>query len=360
MSNQRELTGVQYLRGIAACAVAFDHASIMASFEKYFGQSLWDGWLEKGALGVDLFFMISGFIIAIVSLQPVTGHPKISVVEFARRRAFRILPMMWLAIGSYALLRFIGRGQIEFPPYLLAAVLSPVGDLEPNIIWTLRQEAVFYCLFAATFLSKAWLRPLVAIWAISPFAYAWLSLNGDATSLLGQLARTLMHPVNIEFGAGLVLGLVWLKWGAAWSIKVRPLGMVTVAYFVMVMAVGNVLDLGVNHPWMTLVSAILFAPLLALGIWGAGHSNPLLLLLGNASFAIYLFHAHIISALLSIWSKFGPGTPIFVVVGGTAIASIVGGVAIHLILERPLQKGLDTWWRSRPSYRERVTSPEVP
>lgn len=69
MQQKREIEGIQYLRGIAACAVVIDHAAGMTALPKYFGDAVWGGFLQRGYIGVDLFFMISGFIICIVSLE---------------------------------------------------------------------------------------------------------------------------------------------------------------------------------------------------------------------------------------------------------------------------------------------------
>ncbi|WP_309645694.1 acyltransferase [Phenylobacterium sp.] len=356
MSAQREIVGVQYLRGIAACAVVFDHTSAMAGLDKYFGQSLWGGWLEKGALGVDLFFMISGFIIAIVSLQKDSTAPGVGIAEFARRRAFRILPMMWLAILTYAALRTASGVAFEPLPYLRALAVWPVGDLEPNIIWTLRHEAIFYVLFAATFLSRAWLRPLIALWIAAPFLYVLVTGSSVPDPAVPDIWWSLSHPVNVEFGVGLAFGLIWTRWLHGRSIKIPYLAAIALLYFVAAVAVGNVLDLRADRVADTLITALMFAPLLALAIWGAGPPNRFALLLGNASFAIYLFHVHFISALLRVWSGALPQTQLAVVVITIAGLTIGAGVMIHLMFERPLQSRLSRWWTSRSLTRGQSTS----
>jgi peptidoglycan/LPS O-acetylase OafA/YrhL len=61
-------------------------------------------------------------------------------------------------------------------------------------------------------------------------------------------------------------------------------------------------------------------------------------LLGNASFAIYLFHLHAASALLGIWAHLLPLTPPGLVVVGTSIAATCFGIAVHIFIERPLLK----------------------
>src|SRR5689334_19701485 len=117
----KEIVGVQYLRGLAALAVVVDHSGITVATPKYFGTVIGGGLLNHGASGVDLFFLISGFIITATSLDA-DWQPKVKLGAFFGRRFIRIVPLMWIAIVSYAVLKFLGRGGFDPQPYLLAMV----------------------------------------------------------------------------------------------------------------------------------------------------------------------------------------------------------------------------------------------
>lgn len=289
----REIHGIQYLRGIAGCAVVLDHAAGTAAFDKYFGQELLGGFLTKGAIGVDIFFMISGFIIAIVALSPVSTSPKVEVSEFARRRFVRIIPIMWVAIISYAALRYWGRGDLDPYPYLRALTLWPEGDVDPNPIWTLRQEAVFYVIFGLTFLGPKALRILMPVWVIAPLVYAALSLPTEPAGWSGVL-WTLCHPANIEFGTGFIVGLIWLRWLREWTIPVKGLFIASTIYFALVMALAYQIDLKPNRVQDTLVSSIVFTPLLFFAVHSVDRVSKIGTTLGNSSCSIYLFHRYVI------------------------------------------------------------------
>jgi exopolysaccharide production protein ExoZ len=337
MSAHKEIIGLQYLRGLAALGVVLDHAAGMTALPKYFGADFHSAFLKHGQIGVDLFFLISGFIIATVALTE-DHRPATNRKMFAWRRFARIVPLMWLAILTYAGLRLLGRGgAADIPAYVRAMLLVPWGDVSPDVIWTLRHEAIFYVLFAITFLGRAWLRPLIVLWIAAPVAYTLLGLTTEPVTSAGQALRLFAHPVNVEFGMGLLIGLL---------AKGRPTGFIKLSvdpYFALgslfagLVFVSAILGLTFGSAWHTIIAALLCAPILILGL--AVHCPPswigrLGLLLGNASFAIYLFHLHALSALLGVMSKVAHGLPAGIVVAISTLAATATGVVIHLCVEK--------------------------
>ncbi len=166
-SKKAEILGIQYVRGIAAVAVVLDHSAGMGAFEKYFGAIVFNDFLKFGAHGVDVFFVLSGFIIAYVALHP-NLLPRLTFLDFYKRRAVRILPLMWLAIGSYAALRMLGGITADWVDYLRAATLFPIGQVAPLNIWTLRHETLFYLLFGVSWLAYRRARHGIFFWFAAP------------------------------------------------------------------------------------------------------------------------------------------------------------------------------------------------
>lgn len=137
------LAGIQYLRAAAAVLVVCYHTSQMVGMPKYLGEVPWDGFWRMGFIGVDLFFVVSGFVIVWVSVDA-RWHYRIGWRDFFIKRFVRIIPMMWLATLMYALAKGIGRGDVDVSQMLSSLLLMPGNELAPNVLWTLRHELFFY------------------------------------------------------------------------------------------------------------------------------------------------------------------------------------------------------------------------
>lgn len=348
-SNQQvnDIIGIQYLRGIAAIAVVIDHSSGMANLPKYFGIELFDGFLKSGARGVDIFFIISGFIMVVSSLKSDLA-PKLSVLQFLTRRAQRILPLMWLGILSYALLRLASRGEWDPVGTLTALTLFPAGHVTPTVIWTLRLELIFYIVFALSILRQNRYISLFLFWAISPFLLSFfapaLNLSGidaDESSLsLAGFINNIFHPANIEFSVGVIIGAYYIKNRknelGTWFIN--PAFLLTILFFGF-MLISFHLGLKFNNINSALISSIFAGSIVALAAYAkpqAGFWNYTFTLLGDASYAIYLFHSHVISAILGVLARHAKGLPIGAVLLICILSSILAGIAVHKVVEVPL------------------------
>src|ERR1700678_3437262 len=202
------LLSIQALRALAALAVVAYHAL------------QWDrGGFEVGRAGVDVFFVISGFI-----MWHVTSGRNVAPGAFLWRRFTRVAPLYWLATLGVLGVALVWPGFLpEVRPGWrhLALSLAFIPHLDPRGLpfptlppgWTLDYEAVFYTIFAAALLGpRAWRGRTVigALLAVVAFGF----LLADPFYYLGA------NPMLLQFAAG--VGVGWAsEHGLAPS---RPLG----------------------------------------------------------------------------------------------------------------------------------------
>ena len=146
---------VQALRAIAALLVVVYHVFDMWAL-RMDPSAPGTGWVN-GAAGVDIFFVISGFVM-VVSSRRLATQPR-AWRTFIQHRIVRIVPLYWLLTTAKLLLVFFLadlalRSNLEFDyvarSYLFLPVVDGAGHFRPllPVGWTLTYEFVFYLLFA--------------------------------------------------------------------------------------------------------------------------------------------------------------------------------------------------------------------
>lgn len=351
------LDGVQYLRGLAALLVVIGHANGFILLPDYLAGYLLPTLEEAAGFAVAVFFVISGFIIVATSLDA-HGVPTVGRVEFARRRAVRILPFLWLCTIAYNAMSWAGTGTFDWAATLRTLVLSPLGELKPNVTWSLRHELLFYALFAATMLGRGRWRIVMALWvAIVPVLFVLVydlalvpARHGtepfEAFSIVFMGSRTGAH---LQFGVGMLLGLSYRRspWPLRTGSTVLLLALLGAAVLVVVSP--RVPGLARLLSWSAAAGGIVVLATMARPWPGAiGRAASML---GNASFAIYLTHNVVVLVVIAALQRSGlvlTGKPALAAfLGGTVLASLLVGIAVHLLVERPLIRAIDR--RTRPA-----------
>ena len=143
------ILALQILRAVAAVAVVLVHAGIDLS---YFGHTNVT-WTTRGNAGVDLFFVVSGFVMVYIA-SPQFGKRE-APVQFFVRRLIRIVPLYWLLTTGYIVAKSYPLAYIA-ASYLFIPAARPNGVLQPVILqgWTLTYEMFFYLLFAIAILLR--------------------------------------------------------------------------------------------------------------------------------------------------------------------------------------------------------------
>jgi len=322
------LYNLQILRGIAATGVVFYHTAFLLA-----------GGHHTEFFGVSTFFVISGFIMCWITRDDADG--------FLRKRIERIVPFYWLCTFVLILLTYklpLDLMSWQFAAYLARSLLFlPSADFPVlHVGWTLNFEMYFYLVFAlATWINRRF-APLIA----AAFIYGVLSLG--AAGIGGYVVQYYSHDYIRYFLYGIAIYYAWTTFSGLaprWpTIILCVAGLVTCygSQFV--------------KPWLPDLALLAYAPIIivASGLFlessGAVVKWRPLVLIGDASYAIYLTHFIVFTMVEShairhhdTLARDSVAVMLFWVAASVAI-----GVCVHLYVEKPLLRRIRSVdWASR-------------
>ena len=342
------LDSVQALRGIAALLVVLYHSA--AIWREHAGlPGAWPGPWDQGYAGVDLFFVISGFIMVWIAGGAARGPRRAG--RFLWRRVTRIYPLWWIFCGLMALYFLLAYGQPASPAvvgpdgawgYLLASLaLWPQSSMPVlQVGWTLTFEMGFYLIFAALLLLPPRIRPwLLLLWGAGVLvglrALSFETMPGSPFALM-------FHPLVLEFLLGAAVAYILPRWrDEGWA---RFIALAGAFAFAAWLAVG----LDPAEPAFPAQRVLVFGAPAALLLAGlvrrdvAGGRVPAWLeRLGDQSYALYLSHFLVLLAFKRVlalpgWLEGGGAVSLALFMAlGTGLSLLVGWAA-HRALERPL------------------------
>lgn len=329
-----EIAVLQAGRAFAALAVVVHHATLSA---KDFGGGM-PPWLERildaGYFGVDFFFVLSGFIIFYTN-RGRTEQPGWSR-RYLETRALRIyLPYLpvGIAVGlAYSFLPALSRSERSWDWLSSLTLLPTSGDTALSVAWTLRSELVFYAVFWLAFAIK---RPLGLLGG-------WFLVVAAAAVFRWPLAGGMGYGfsiLNLEFLFGIILAHVV-------AVDDRRLPS-SVALLLSAACFGANVPLGPAAGGHSALVGLGFAFLLLVLIRGEQRGllkiPAWLLLLGNASYAIYLVHSPLISIAGRVCQARAELSSWYVIVGVSLVASTAAGLAYHLGFELPALGRVRAW-----------------
>jgi exopolysaccharide production protein ExoZ len=315
---------LQILRFVAALMVVYVHAAQLA-VKATGSYGLFPPELPlAGQAGVDIFFVISGVIIAKTAVG-------LSWQEFAWKRFRRIIPF-YLIICTFALLIVARSGTaITWRDLLATFFLWPATDamtlpLLP-VAWTLCYEALFYAAAALVLADRRWLFPALGLFV----AAMALRQHGAVFQFLG-------NPLIIEFLFGVAIAQAPAFQLAKWGIPLGAALLIGAGFFDLA-PFGNSLEYLRGEEAFQRV-AVYGLPA-ALIVWGAmqfkGRAN-VWTRQGDASYALYLTHSLFMPVFFLLWKVIPLPTDIIIVISMAAAAFF--GWRIHLAIEMPVLNAL--------------------
>lgn len=345
---------LQACRAVAAILVVLFHLGGTFAQDRYFGFKAIDGPFAWGDAGVEFFFVLSGFLIAMVHRKDI-GRPQ-QLGGYLRKRALRIYPTYWLVcalvfLAALAAPSLQGALPHEAGVLVKALALIPqdpavVGGLGAPILfvaWSLQYEMMFYAVMAVFILSRSAGLVLVA---------------GGVALGLGCRFGEACSDFPLNFVTSNLTLLFAMGVACAWLVRSRmrlPMPVATAAIAALAFVAYGAFEVSHGRDASPLDRRLVYgaiASVLLLALAQAEDAGrlkwmgrPWIALLGDSSYALYLLHIPIISLLCKLLMKFEPRSPILLTAmfAAVALGCMASAVFFHTRIERPML----AWLRPR-------------
>ncbi len=363
------MPGLDLLRAVAVVWTMLFHSFLVGGL----GED-WS-WLSRyGWMGVDLFFVLSGFLIGAQVLKPLANGGRFSFRDFYMRRAFRILPAFFAVLALYLLWPDFREAPgmepwWKFAGFFMNVSIDYTNHAAFSHAWSLCVEEHFYLLFpllALALLRRPSVRVFVAVcvftiaMGIALRTGTWLHFDALG-SHRNWFVENIYYPTWNRLD-GLLAGVILAVWktyrpqswarAATRANRVVLMGLVTIALsFWLFRERTGLLGNSVGWPVLSLGLALLVFACAQSHSWIGRRAVPGAGWLAAVSFSLYLVHKPIYGLVQAHFGDAleGRGYLAFAAYG---IASLLGAAVLHYSVERP---GL----RLRDGLMRRYASPRT-
>jgi exopolysaccharide production protein ExoZ len=322
--SDRRFDLLEAMRGLAALWVVMHHANLRTT--AFIGPVPGSEAVASGFLGVDFFFVLSGFIIAYSSARLRAAGKGLSAY-FSARLIRIYVPYLPIGIGLYLLyLMLPGMSASERAPGLITSFTLLPTNSPPalSVAWTLVHEMIFYCVYALYFFNARLLTAVLVAWSCAILATHFIALE------MPMAMAYFLSPLNLCF----LLGI------CAYKVKDTPLS-VNMVDTLIAAGVLLVASVAANVVPYRAIAAIGFVLLVIAA--SSEHLKHLeipkvFMLLGASSYAIYLVHNPLISIALRVVRMMLPQINPWAALWLAAAVATLAGVAYWALYEKKALK----------------------
>ena len=338
---KRNLKLIQLLRGIASLLVVLMHAT--GNLKEIAGGNLLGGFFSFGGAGVDIFFVLSGFIITYTS--NIFSEKKSAFSLFLKRRFVRIFPVYWL-VSTVFLAIHIALPAFYRTHYDLTVsnlfntyFLLPGHQMIGGVSWSLSYELFFYILFSMAFLIKQ--KTVIVLFLISYLSIIIIfSLSTHNLEWSNKWVSFFLSPMITEFFMGILAALVIPKLPKSFALPSLIIGSCTFIAF------GIYFDIWAKPIFGYFDRVVLFGIpsfFIITGMVKYELSRPvnlhsIFILMGQASYSLYLLHLPILAAGIKIITMLFKNNMPIIYLGVTLLVFGICFISIYFFrfVEKPL------------------------
>jgi exopolysaccharide production protein ExoZ len=328
---------IQALRAVAALAVVGQHIPV----------------ISRGSWGVDLFFLISGFIVCHVTRSP-DEH-------FLTKRLIRVVPLYWagtaLVFIAAAVAPSLMNSTSANPVHLLKSLLFIPFDkgngVRPVLFlgWTLNYEMFFYAVFFVCMKISHRHRAL-----LSSAVLGAIVLAGAQWGPFGVVPDFYTDPVVLEFVFGMAC---FYGHQAAQAHGKEATGRARIAWplIALVLVYLYLSPAQDGLPTRSVVWGLPAVWIFVIALWGLGSTQlpNAITRLGDASYSLYLFHPYLILVLDKKLHLFAPtAAPVSAALASILAVGLCCGIAmgLYVFVEKPVTALLrHLFFSRRPNFR---------
>lgn len=336
---------LQIVRAAASLAVVFYHVGVAFASDKYFSIDLMGRLFSFGRYGVEVFFVLSGYIICTAHRGDFGRTDRLLL--YLKKRFIRIYPTFWIVFLLTLGFAILMNAPIPTSPVVLLKamllvnqsqdVAGPTGAPIIIVAWSLHYEILFYILFAFLLLSRGLASVLLGLGLL-----LFMTLPGLYwfDSALGFLCDKYTHLFLMGVLAAWVRAHTFLTWRSAWFLLFLSLMVVFIGTVGLIQ--GSDLADDVRTYIVGVSAAVILSSLVYLEDAGLNMSRyDVFRAIGDSSYLLYLIHYPLVSILCKLIvflygrqldGLYGAIFPAFIVIFFCVSVSVV----LHRWVERPL------------------------
>lgn len=338
MSQAKRFQGLDVLRGFAAMSVLLYHYTYIYGLRfGYHDQLLFK--VPLGRIGVQVFFMISGYVIFMTLERTHRG------LDFAVSRLSRLYPAYWAAMLMTTMAVYfsgIPQLQVTIKDFFGNLIMLPIGfEMVDTVYWTLIVELFFYFVMLLLFYGRLLnnIKTVLLVWVVMSILFPLLERQYELTRFIiyRKFQAIFIFDYVQLFGLGIILYL------RRKSGRFNKLDFAIITICLLKQFLVDTYVVG-----LLILSFVIYIYLLVINRLTRLNIKPLIFL-GTISYPLYLIHRKIGFAL--IWHLQNSGLNIHLAILVTTICILVLATILTFAIEQPVMKGIRRWWRERSALR---------